>query len=205
MNKNILTLAILVLIAIIVLQRTGCGPDKAVKGPDTVTVHDTTYEVRDSLIVKRMTVYKTLPVVHDTLPPQYIADTNYAALKIQYENLLSLFLAKNVYRDSLKLDSVGYIVVSDTVHSNKLDNRGYQYHYKIPTIHTTTTITKYAPPKNQLYVGGGIGGNKTLGVTSLNAGVLLKTKSDQIYNVTLGTSVEGQISYGFQTFWKLKK
>ena len=70
---------------------------------------------------------------------------------------------------------------------------------------TTTTITKYAPPKSQLYVGGGIGGNKTLGVTSLNAGLLLKTKSDQIYNVTLGTSVEGQISYGFQTFWKLKK
>lgn len=205
MSKNILSLAVIVLIAIIVFQRTGCGPDKAAKGPDTITVHDTTYEVRDSLIVKRMTVYKTLPVVHDTLPPQYIADTNYAALKVQYENLLSLFLAKNVYRDSLKLDSVGYIVVSDTVHSNKLDNRGYQYHYKIPTVHTTTTITKYAPPKSQLYVGGGIGGNKTLGVTSLNAGVLLKTKSDQIYNVTVGTSVEGQISYGFQTFWKLKK
>jgi hypothetical protein len=35
--------------------------------------------------------------------------------------------------------------------------------------------------------------------------LLLKTKSDQIYNVTVGTSVEGQISYGFQTFWKLKK
>lgn len=205
MNKNILSLAVIVLIAIIVLQRTGCGPDKAPKGPDTVVVHDTTYEVRDSLIIKKMTVYKTLPPVHDTLPPQYIADTNYAALKVQYEKLLGLFLARNVYVDSLKLDSVGYVVVSDTVHSNKLDNRGYKYHYKIPTIHTTTTITKYAPLKNQLYAGGGIGGNKTLGVTSLNAGVLLKTKSDQIYSVTVGTNTEGQISYGFQTFWKLKK
>lgn len=205
MSKNILSLAVIVLIAIIVLQRTGCGPDKAAKGPDTVVVHDTTYEVRDSLIIKKMTVYKTLPPVHDTLPPQYIADTNYAALKLQYEKLLGLFLARNVYVDSLKLDSVGYVVVSDTVHSNKLDNRGYKYHYKIPTIHTTTTITKYAPLKNQLYAGGGIGGNKTLGVTSLNAGVLLKTKSDQIYSVTVGTNTEGQISYGFQTFWKLKK
>lgn len=205
MNKNILSLAVIVLIAIIVFQRTGCGPDKAPKGPDTVTVHDTTYEVRDSLIVKRMTVYKTLPPVHDTFPPQYIADTNYAALKVQYEKLLGMFLARNVYVDSLKLDSVGYVVVSDTVHSNKLDNRGYKYHYKIPTIHTTTTITKYAPLKNQLYAGGGIGGNKTLGVTNLNAGVLLKTKSDQIYSVTVGTNTDGQINYGFQTFWKLKK
>lgn len=203
--KNILSLAVIVLIAIIVLQRTGCGPDKAAKGPDTVVVHDTTYEVHDSLIVKKMTVYKTLPPVHDTLPPQYIADTNYAALKVQYEKLLGLFLARNVYVDSLKLDSVGYVVVSDTVHSNKLDNRGYYYNYKIPTIHTTTTITKYAPPKTQMYAGGGIGGNKTLGVTSLNAGLLLKTKSDQIYSVTVGTNTEGQISYGFQTFWKLKK
>lgn len=203
--KNILSLAVIVLIAIIVLQRTGCGPDKAAKGPDTVVVHDTTYEVHDSLIVKKMTVYKTLPPVHDTLPPQYIADTNYAVLKMQYEKLLGLFLARNVYVDSLKLDSVGYVVVSDTVHSNKLDNRGYYYNYKIPTIHTTTTITKYAPPKTQMYAGGGIGGNKTLGVTSLNAGLLLKTKSDQIYSVTVGTNTEGQISYGFQTFWKLKK
>jgi hypothetical protein len=205
MSKNILSLAVIVLIAIIVLQRTGCGPDKAAKGPDTVVVHDTTYEVHDSLIIKKMTVYKTLPPVHDTLPPQYIADTNYAALKVQYEKLLGLFLARNVYVDSLKLDSVGYVVVSDTVHSNKLDNRGYKYNYKIPTIHTTTTITKYAPPKNQLYAGGGIGGNKTLGVTSLNAGLLLKTKSDQIYSVTVGTNTDGQIGYGFQTFWKLKK
>jgi hypothetical protein len=205
MNNNILTVAVIVLIAIIVFQRTGCGPNKAAKGPDTVTVHDTTYDVHDSLIVKKMTIYKTLPPVHDTLPPQYVADTNYAKLKIQYENLLGLFLARNVYVDSLKLDSVGYVVVSDTLSSNKLNNRGYQYNYKIPTIHTTTTITKYAPLKNQLYAGGGIGGNKTLGITNLNAGLLLKTKSDKIYSVTVGTNTEGQISYGFQTFWKFKK
>jgi hypothetical protein len=56
-----------------------------------------------------------------------------------------------------------------------------------------------------LYIGGGVIGNKTSGVTNLNAGLLLKTKKDKIYSVIVGTNVEGQISYGFQTFWKLKK
>jgi hypothetical protein len=199
MNK-LLSIIVLVLLAFIFFQYDGCTYID--KKSEITIVHDTTWERHDSLIIKKL---KIKEVIHDTLPPEYIADTNYPKLKAQYETLVSDFLAKNVYADTVKLDTLGYVAVADTVYKNELLNRSYKYNYKIPTIHTTTTITKYAPLKNQLYVGGGIGGNKTLGVTSLNAGVLLKTKSDQIYNVTLGTSVEGQISYGFQTFWKLKK
>lgn len=202
MNK-LLILLIAILMAIILFQRDGCTYIHD-KQPEVTIVHDTIWKIRDSLIIKKLKIKET---IHDTVstPPEYIADTNYAGLKIQYEKLLNLFLAKNIYVDSLKLDSVGYVVVSDTVQSNKLDNRGYKYHYKIPTIHTTTTITKYAPLKNQLYLGGGVDGNRAVGVTSLNAGVLLKTKKDNIYSVTVGSNVEGQINYGFRTFWKLKK
>lgn len=202
MNK-LLILLIAILMAIILFQRDGCTYIHD-KQPEVTIVHDTIWKIRDSLIIKKLKIKKT---IHDTVstPPEYIADTNYAGLKIQYEKLLNLFLAKNIYVDSLKLDSVGYVVVSDTVQSNKLDNRGYKYHYKIPTIHTTTTITKYAPLKNQLYLGGGVDGNRAVGVTSLNAGLLLKTKKDNIYSVTVGSNPQGQINYGFRTFWKLKK
>jgi hypothetical protein len=190
----------MVLLFTVTLQHKGCTGSQ-IKA-DTVTLHDTIWSVHDSLIIKKL---KIKEVIHDTLPPEYIADTSYPKLKAQYDALVFDHLAKNIYTDTLKLDTLGYVAIADTVHKNKLQNRSYNYNYKIPTIHTTTTITKYAPAKNQLYVGGGVDGNKTAGVTNLNVGLLFKTKSDKIYSVTVGSNVEGQISYGFRTFWKLKK
>ena len=199
MNK-ILVFVVMVLLFTVTLQHKGCTGSQ-IKA-DTVTLHDTIWSVHDSLIIKKL---KIKEVIHDTLPPEYIADTSYPKLKAQYDALVFDHLAKNIYTDTLKLDTLGYVAIADTVHKNKLQNRSYNYNYKIPTIHTTTTITKYAPAKNQLYVGGGVDGNKTAGVTNLNVGLLFKTKSDKIYSVTVGSNVEGQISYGFRTFWKLKK
>jgi hypothetical protein len=200
MNR-VLTLFIVILLFIILTQDRGCGSKME---PTTVTVHDTIWQVHDSLIIKKLKVKETIYETIQT-PPEYIADTNYSRLKAQYDALVIAYLAKNIYADTVKLDTLGYVTIADTIQKNNLQNRSYKYNYKIPTIHTTTTITKYAPLKNQLYVGGGVDGNKTVGVTNLSAGVLLKTKKDNIYSVTVGSNVEGQLSYGFRTFWKLKK
>ena len=202
MNK-LLIFIIAVLMAIILFQQDGCTYIRD-KQPEVVTVHDTAWTVHDSLIIKKL---KIKEVIHDTVqtPPEYIADTSYPKLKAQYDALVVAYLAKNIYADTLKLDTLGYVAIADTLQKNELQNRSYKYNYKIPTIHTTTTITKYAPLKNQLYIGGGVIGNKASGVTNLNAGLLFKTKKDHIYSVIVGTNVEGQINYGLQTFWKLKK
>ena len=194
---------ILILMAIILFQKDGCTYIRD-KQPEVVTVHDTTWQVHDSLIIKKLKIKETIYETIQT-PPEYIADTSYPRLKEQYDSLVVAYLAKNIYADTLKLDTLGYVAIADTLQKNSLQNRSYKYNYKIPTIHTTTTITKYAPLKNQLYLGGGIDGNRAVGVTSLSAGLLLKTKKDNIYSVTVGSNVEGQISYGFRTFWKLKK
>jgi len=201
MNR-ILTLFIVILLFIILTQDRGCNSTKI--EPTTVTVHDTLWQVHDSLIIKKL---KIKEVIHDTVstPPEYIADTSYPKLKAQYDALVVSHLAKNIYADTVKLDTLGYVAIADTIHKNSLHNRSYKYNYKIPTVHTTTTITKYAPPKNQLYIGGGMDGNKTVGLTNVNLGLLFKTKSDKIYGVKVGSNIEGQINYGFQLFWKLKK
>ena len=202
MNKLLIFL-IAILMAIILFQRNGCTYIKD-KQPEVVTVHDTTWQVHDSLIIKKLKVKETIYETIQT-PPEYIADTSYPRLKEQYDSLVVAYLAKNIYADTLKLDTLGYVAIADTLQKNILQNRSYKYNYKIPTIHTTTTITKYAPLKNQLYIGGGMDGDKVVGITSLSAGLLLKTKKDKIYSVTVGSNPQGQISYGFRTFWKLKK
>jgi hypothetical protein len=202
MNR-LLIFVIAVLMAIILFQKDGCTYIKD-KQPEVVTVHDTTWQVHDSLIIKKLKVKETIYETIQT-PPEYIADTSYPRLKEQYDSLVVAYLAKNIYADTLKLDTLGYVAIADTLQKNNLQNRSYKYNYKIPTIHTTTTITKYAPLKNQLYMGGGVIGDKTSGVENVNLGLLLKTKKDQIYSVMVGTDVEGQINYGFQLFWKIKK
>jgi len=197
MNK-LLSVIIVVLIGFLVFKGNGCGGD--VPKADTVVVHDTSWQVHDSLIIKKM---KVKEVIHDTLPPEYIADTNYPKLKAQYEELAKAFLAKKIYADTLKLDTLGYIAVADTVQKNELQNRSYDYKYKIPTITNTVTITKQDPPKGALYVGGGVSGEKTNGINSVRGGLLYKTKKNTMFGVHTGFA-KNQLVYGIDAYWKLK-
>ncbi len=200
---------VLAVIGLIILTRLGCNNglgffDKP--KVDTVVVRDTTWEVHDSLIVKKVPIKETIYDIDTlTLPPQYIADTNYPKLKAQFDELVKMHLSKNIYADTLKLDTLGYVSIADTIQENKLQNRGIHYNYKIPTITEKITITKQAPKRNQLYVGAGINTNKALMPQAVEAGLILKTKRDQIYGLKAGSDINGQISYGFQTYWKIGK
>ena len=142
MNK-LLVFVVMVLLFTVTLQHKGCAPTQ-IKA-DTVTLHDTVWIHHDSLIIKKL---KIKEIIHDTLPPEYIADTNYPKLKAQYDALVFAHLAKKVYADTVKLDTLGYVAVADIVHKNELQNRSYKYNYKIPTI--TVTNKKYYDPRRWL-------------------------------------------------------
>jgi hypothetical protein len=66
------------------------------------------------------------------------------------------------------------------------------------------TITKYAEPTRQLYVGGGINNSSLTNFRSVEAGVLYKTKKDQIFGGKVNVNVDGSITYGVQSYWKIK-
>ena len=205
MNKVYLFI-IGVLVVFVLLQNKGCvgGGDRSTS--DTLVVHDTTWSVHDSLIYS-----KPLPakIIHDSLfiegKTEYLADTNYAALKVQFDNLVKMYTALAIYVDSVKLDTLGYVSVTDSVRENKLIGRAWKYNYKVPFVTKTVTITNQAPSKTQLYVGGGINTTQTLGLHSAEAGLILKTKKDKIYGLKAGSDINGNISYGFQTYWKIGK
>lgn len=197
MNK-ILVFVVMVLLFTVTLQHKGCNAPQ-IKA-DTVTLHDTTWQVHDSLIVKKL---KVKEIIHDTLPAEYIADTNYPKLKAQYDALVFAHLAKKVYADTVKLDTLGYVAVADTVHKNELQNRSYKYNYKIPTVTVTTTITKQAPPKGALFMGGGVTGNSNE-VKSLFGGFLYKSKKDKVFGLNVGLTGNSKIVYGVQSYWKIK-
>jgi hypothetical protein len=197
--NNVLILVVVALLFVVAVQHGGCSNPNL--KADTVTLHDTAWTIHDSLIVKKLKIKET---IHDTLPAEYIADTNYPKLKAQYDALVVSYLAKNIYADTVKLDTLGYVAVADTVHKNELQNRSYKYNYKIPTITVTNTITKQAPPKGALFIGGGITNTKQLELQTIQGGVLYKTKKDKIFGLHIGINNNSQVIYGVSSYWKIK-
>jgi hypothetical protein len=197
MNK-VLILVVVALLFVVAVQHGGCSNPNL--KADTVTLHDTAWKIHDSLIIKKL---KIKEVIHDTLPAEYIADTNYPKLKAQYDALVIAYLVKNIYADTVKLDTLGYVAVADTVHKNEIHGRSYKYNYKIPTVTVTTTITKQAPPKGALFIGGGVTGNKN-GLELLQGGLLYKSKHNKVLGLNVGINGNNQVVYGIQSYWKIK-
>jgi DNA-binding Lrp family transcriptional regulator len=170
---------------------------------DTLVVHDTAWQIHDSIIVKKVPVTKEV-IVEIASRPEMLPDTNYANLKRQYEVLLQLYLNKMVYSDTIRVGTFGYISVLDTISENKLVNRKTRENYKIPIVKETKTITTYSPPTRNLYVGAGVMANNSLGIRGAQAGIIYKTKKDKLYQITTSVNLDGTVMYGASYFYKLK-
>lgn len=195
--NNILSIAILILAVIIVLQRSNSSPDIIEK---PIIVRDTVWQKKDSVIYTSPKVVQTIPV--KIISEKYLPDPNYDKLVLQYQELVKLHLAKNIQKDSVRIDSIGFVKVIDTVQNNIVQNRKWEYNLKYPIIKETII----EPPKkvNQLYIGGGLQGNQYNIINSVNGGVLYKNKKDQIYGLSVGINTNGQIVYGVSSYWKIK-
>ena len=192
-KDNFLSLIILFLVFILFF----------IKGKETTvtkTLKDTVWQVKDSIIFTKPLVIKTISIKYKDRPKEYLPDTNYASLVLQYNKLVDKFLDSNIYQDSIKIDSIGHVYVKDTVSNNLLKGRSYSYSLKYPIINTYTT----SPPKNQLYYGGGVIGSPVEIINNIQLGVLLKTKRDRIVGINAGINSQGTITYGVSSYWKIK-
>lgn len=131
-----------------------------------------------------------------------VPDTNYARLKVQYEDLVTKYLTKNISIDSLKVDSLGTVEVKDTIGENKILGREWKYHFDIPE--KKITIIQQAKPKNQLYIGGGILGNEIKPLNGVETNILLKNKRDQLYGIGAQKIFNQPVNYKISGYFKLK-
>lgn len=197
-QKNFLNLVVLILLAIIFVKSCKIKPSV-----DQIRIiRDTTWVIKDSTIYSKPQVIKTIPVnvYHDTIFKEYIPDSNYGKLVVQYQNVVNQLLAKNIHSDSLKIDSIGYVHVLDTVQKNLISGRSFHYSLKYPIIKETIIMPE--KKKNQVFIGGNIQGSTS--ANQINAGLLFKTKRDYIFGGTIGVNSNGALQYGVQSFWKIK-
>ena len=187
---------IIILLLITLLFISRCRPtiiDRPIVTRDTVWItHTDTVHTRPKL------VYTDPKVIIEL---KYLPDTNYAKLHSQYQDLLILYFQKNIVKDTLTLDSLGKVYVTDTVSRNLISGRVYNYTIKYPKI--TETIKLPPPSRNQLYIGGTLQGNLINPVNQISAGLILKNKKDQLYGISTGITIDGQMIIGVSSYWKI--
>ena len=196
-KQNILNLTVVVLLLIVILQK--CTQPTPVEPPKVV--RDTIWVVKDSLITSKPQVTKTIQILSsDTIINNYLPDTNYQKLVIQYQEVVNQLLAKNIHQDSIRIDTNGYVKIVDTVQKNMIVGRSTRVNIKYPVIKETVTI----PQKKvtQLYVGGVFQTN--FKNQQIGASALLKTRNDFLFGASLSINTYGDPMYGVGTFWKLK-
>jgi hypothetical protein len=111
-------------------------------------------------------------VVLDTI---YIVETDTITIVKDYNQV-------KVYSDTMRIDSLGYAYIQDTISQNKIQGRGFSANFNLPTI----TITKLIEPKskNQLYLGF-IGDLKhSNGQIGIGGSIALKTAKNTLYTAT---------------------
>ncbi len=190
---------ILVLVFIILLQRACTPKCPEVPASEPGVKVDTVYKDIVKTETKKVTVYKK-----DTQyirEPWMVPDTNYAALKKQYEDLVNRYAVKNIYRDTIYIDSIGMVILTDTVRKNLLAERMYNHKYKIPTITVTKTVP--LPPKRQVFIGGAIGATYPVAISSVQAGTLFKDKKDRVFGLSVGLDTRGVLTYSLSYYWKI--
>jgi len=131
-------IVIVLLIAVLIFF---IGSDARYTKVDPTIVTDTVYQQ------KTFTKYikgKSIPFV--VLDTTYLIDEVHDTITIVKD-----YNQVKVYSDTMRIDSIGYAYIQDTISQNKIQGRGFSANFSLPTI----TITKLIEPKskNELYLG----------------------------------------------------
>ena len=188
--SSIQTVLILVLVIILLLQRS-CkreeGPTEPVVITKVETKWDTVSVVQTEYVPKWRIRTET---IHDTIP----AD-------IDTLEILKDYYAKYFYSDTIQLDTLGSIVINDTVTRNLISMRDVESNILIPT----TTITKEIYlNKREFYWGVGVHG-RTDQLNYVGGEFMYRTKNKQVYGINVGVNQDLQPIIGGRMYWKIGK
>ena len=199
---NISRIAIMALCAFLLFKT--CEKRETVK--EIVKIKGKSYEVIkhdiDTVeVVKDTTIYKKgADIYHDTTI--YVEIPTYQP--IDTLSILRDFFAKNIYKDTLRLpDSLGWVILNDTISQNKIFSREFTANIKQREIKEVSILRE--TPKTQVYFGVNASLDKYNFLNSVSTGLILKTKSDRMYQLNLGvTGNELTPTLVLGMYWKIK-
>tara|TARA_R110000803_G_scaffold205579_1_gene272359 strand:- start:251 stop:847 length:597 start_codon:yes stop_codon:yes gene_type:complete len=193
--KNIQNILIISLVVIILWLQNCSGGGSGVVNPEPTIIKEVT------------TLYDTIT---DTIPeyvPQweikvetrFLTDTFYP--HVDTPTILKDYYARYVYADTIKIDTIGYLVVNDSVSRNQIYSRKIKTNILLPTtiIKQTSYITQ-----REFYMGLKVQG-RTDQLNYVGGELLFKTRKDKAYSVGVGLNQEFQPVISGGMFFKIGK
>ena len=193
--KNIQTLLIVVLAALLFLQR-GCS---------------STPPVEPEVITEVVTQWDTIRVAEKEYVPKYIRKTvveiDTFSAPIDTVSILKDYYAKYFYTDTIKIDTLGTIVINDTVTRNLISMRDVQSNIFIPTTTITNTIYLY---KREFYGGISVGGminpvQNESPINYISGELMYVNKKRNVYGFGLGVDNDFLPIVSGRLYWKIGK
>jgi hypothetical protein len=135
---------------------------------------------------------------------EYVPSENYSDLVEQFTELKQILLSRNIYLDSIHLDSLGWVKVTDTVQKNTLVGRNVVRDIKIPVRETTIVKTVEAPKKRDFYLGGSmfVTPSYTSPFANVSSGFMYKDKQDRLFGAQVQWDGK-KVNYGLSGYLKL--
>lgn len=178
--------------AAILLYQSQCSKKEPVEPEVIVTIEtkwDTVSVTQTEYVPKWRTRVETqIKTIHDTI-------------EIDTMSVLKDYYAKYFYIDTLNLDTLGYIVLNDTITKNSISSRTFNSKFSIPT----TTVTKEIYlNKRELYWGLGVAGRPDQ-LNYVGGELLYRTKSKQVFGIGAGINQDLQPVFGGRLYFKIGK
>jgi hypothetical protein len=160
-------IVIVLLVAVLIFF---IGSEARYTKSEPIIVSDTVYQQKT---FTKFIKGNSIPfVVLDTI---YIVETDTITIVKDYNQV-------KVYSDTMRIDSLGYAYIQDTISQNKIQGRGFSANFNLPTITITKLIEQKS--KNQLYLGF-IGDLKhSNGQIGIGGSIALKTAKNTLYTAT---------------------
>ncbi len=193
--------SILLLLVIVIFGVKNCRNNNANPNNFSDTTHTVYYEHHDTTIITKPTIINTYHHDSHTDSIEYKPSSNYDSLLNQYNILKNDHLAYNISKDSVKVDTLGYIGITDTTHKNQIIGRSVHPNLRVPVKTTTITNTIYPPQKNQFFIGPGINGSQIEPIKGINLGLIYKSKKDAIWQVQTDYDFKDGINYTLSRYF----
>jgi hypothetical protein len=167
---------------------------------DTITyVHYVYY--KDTTRTKPTLVQRIRDTLFESYVEYYPAE-GYSELLEQFQTLKQDLLSRNIYKDSIYLDSLGWVKIIDTVQKNTLTGREIVKNIRIPE-KTTFVINDVVVNKREFYGGPSL---RLLSPTTfgVGGGILYKDLKNRMYGGNVFWD-GGRFTYGVSYYTLLKK
>ena len=177
-------------LALILLYQSQCSR-KPKPEPEVIVTIETKWDTVSVTQTEYVPKWRTKVVTeHDTIPQD-----------IDTMSILRDYYAKYFYSDTLNLDTLGYIVLNDTITKNSVTSRSFDSKFSIPT----TTITKEIYlNKREFYWGLGVAGRPDQ-LNYVGGELLYRTKSKQVFGIGAGINQDLEPVFGGRVYFKIGK